>query len=132
MRAESAGSRPITSVASLYERGRAHLEGQGVPADPAHAVRLFRKGPAAFDAIAAVDRPEHLTGAQLELGLAYAVGRGARLDPVRAHQWLNIASASGSPSAREELSRLEANLSPAQIAEAEYLALEWMNGRDRP
>ena len=121
MRAESAGSRPITSVASLYERGRAHLEGQGVPADPAHAVRLFRMAA----------REGH-AGAQLELGLAYAVGRGARLDPVRAHQWLNIASASGSPSAREELSRLEANLSPAQIAEAEYLALEWMNGRDRP
>lgn len=114
-----AAEEPIRNVALLYRRGLAYQRGDGAPVDRDHAVRLFRMAAG-----------EGHAPAQLELGLAYATGRGARLDPIRAHQWLNIASASGSRRARGELAELASELSAEQIAEAEFLALEWLRRRE--
>ena len=114
-----AAEEPVRNVASLYRRGLAYQRGDGAPVDRAHAVRLFRMAAG-----------EGHAEAQLELGLAYATGRGARLDPIRAHQWLNIASAAGSRRARVELAELASELSEEQIAEAEFLALEWLRRRE--
>jgi TPR repeat protein len=105
---------PLRDPDSLYRRGSAYLEGAGVPTDAAHAIRFFR--------MAANDGH---TAAQLELGRAYGAGKGVRVDRVRAHQWLNISAAGGSGAARRELAQLEAELSEAQVAEAEFLAAEW-------
>jgi TPR repeat protein len=64
--------------------------------------------------------------AYFELGLAYATGHGEPVDYVRAHKWFNIAAMLGDPRAREERADLAEIMSPAEIAEAQRLAREWV------
>jgi TPR repeat protein len=61
-----------------------------------------------------------------ELGLAYATGAGEPVDYVRAHKWFNIAAMLGDQRAREERADLAEVMSPAEIAEAQRLAREWV------
>ena len=61
-----------------------------------------------------------------ELGLAYATGQGEPIDYVRAHKWFNIAAMMGDPRARDERADLAEVMSPAEIAEAQRLAREWV------
>ena len=64
--------------------------------------------------------------AQYNLGIMYANGDGVGRDRVRAYMWYLIASSTGDDRAltyREELARL---MTPAQIAEAQRLAREWL------
>lgn len=61
-----------------------------------------------------------------ELGLAYATGLGEPVDYVRAHKWFNIAAMLGDARAREERADLAEVMSPAEIAEAQRLAREWV------
>ncbi len=61
-----------------------------------------------------------------ELGLAYATGHGEPVDYVRAHKWFNIAAMLGDQRAREERADLAEVMSPAEIAEAQRLAREWV------
>ncbi len=61
-----------------------------------------------------------------ELGLAYASGHGEPVDYVRAHKWFNIAAMLGDARAREERADLAEVMSPAEIAEAQRLAREWV------
>jgi TPR repeat protein len=64
-----------------------------------------------------------------ELGLAYATGQGEPVDYVRAHKWFNIAAMLGDGRAREERADLAELMSPAEIAEAQRLAREWVLSR---
>jgi hypothetical protein len=61
-----------------------------------------------------------------QLGLAYAAGHGEPVDYVRAHNWFNIAAMLGDDRAREERADLAMLMSPAEIAEAQRLAREWV------
>ncbi|MEN3976921.1 hypothetical protein [Emcibacter sp. SYSU 3D8] len=61
-----------------------------------------------------------------ELGLAYATGHGEPVDYIRAHKWFNIAAMLGDARAREERADLAEVMSPAEIAEAQRLAREWV------
>ena len=88
-------------------------EGRGVPKDDRQAVRWYRKAAEQGDAIA-----------QYNLGLMYADGEGVPKDDVQAYAWANLAGAQGLESARELRARFSANMTRAQIAEAQKFSRE--------
>ena len=56
-------------------------------------------------------------------------GPGVPQDYVRAHMWFNLAAAPGYPGAAAKRDSIAANMTPAQIAEAQKLAREWQPKR---
>ncbi|MEM8827288.1 MAG: SEL1-like repeat protein [Pseudomonadota bacterium] len=55
-----------------------------------------------------------------ELGVAYSVGRaGVDVDLIAAHKWFNLAALKGDERAKEDRSEISAEMSPAEIAEAQ-------------
>ena len=60
--------------------------------------------------------------AQVELGMAYAAGRGVPQDHVRAHMWVNLAAALGNERAREGRDLLAEVMTREQVAEAQQRA----------
>ncbi len=99
--------------------GWMYEHGQGVPQDYAQALIWFRKA-----------AEQGLTLAQFKLGLMYGQGQGVPQDDVRAHMWFNIAAAGASDvSVRDQSVKyrdlIAAQMTPAQIAEAQRLAREW-------
>ena len=64
-----------------------------------------------------------------ELGLMYASGRDVVLDLVQAHKWLNIAASRGNAAARCMRTELAAEMSRAEIIDAQRQARAWVIGR---
>lgn len=64
--------------------------------------------------------------AYYDLGSAYALGEGVDIDLVEAHRWYNLAAMAGIRSAQAERAALAADMAPADIAEAQRLAREWI------
>ena len=65
--------------------------------------------------------------AQVNLGLLYANGQGVPQDYVQAHMWVNLAGAQMVvPGAINRRDKLEKEMSPEQIAEAQRLARAWL------
>jgi hypothetical protein len=108
-----------------------YASGQGVPQDFAEAARWYEK---------AADQNDPL--AQGALGELYANGQGTPRDPVRAAGWYRKAAGQGYGPAQFSLGssddgakahslavknrdKAAANMTAAQIAEAERLAREW-------
>ena len=67
---------------------------------------------------------------QYLLGLMYDKGHGVWQDEVMAHKWLNLAAAHASTRHRGYYLRLRdavaSKMTPAQIDEAQWLAVQWM------
>lgn len=59
-----------------------------------------------------------LTAAQARLGLCYAMGEGAPLDPIEGAKWFILAARAGDTAAQANRQRAEATLTPAQWREA--------------
>jgi clan AA aspartic protease (TIGR02281 family) len=95
--------------------GNMYDNGQGVPQDYATAVKWYRK---------AADHNH--TIAQNNLGLMYANGHGVPQDYVTAHMWLNLAAARGYKGAAQHRDKIAAQMTSAQIAEAQKLDREWL------
>jgi uncharacterized protein len=55
----------------------------------------------------------------------YANGEGVPQDYAAAHMWFNLAAASGNKNAVKARNIVAAELTPAQVAEAQTLAREW-------
>jgi len=89
--------------------------GQGVPQDDKEAVRWYRLAAA-----------QGYAYAQSLMGQMYDLGLGVPQDDVQAHMWLSLAAAQGIENARKARDILAARMTPAQIAEAQRLAREWM------
>ena len=53
-------------------------------------------------------------------------GRGVFQDNVQAHMWYSLAASRGHPSAYRGRDNFAGRMTPAQIAEAQRLAREWM------
>jgi TPR repeat protein len=100
---------------SLFNLGQAHRLGLGVAKDEAKAFELLRK--AALGGVAA---------AQSRIGLAYATGEGAALDPIEACKWFELAAQRGDQAAATNRLRARKALSPAQLAEADRRVTEWL------
>jgi hypothetical protein len=73
-----------------------------------------------------------LGGAQFDLGMMYAEGRGVPQDYVQAHMWLNLAVSQLPALGKEQRNtavdardRVASKMTPQQIVEAPELAFEW-------
>ena len=64
--------------------------------------------------------------AYYELGTAYALGEGVDIDLIEAHRWYNLAAMAGFREAQAERAALAADMSPAEIADAQRRAREWL------
>ncbi|MDO8287915.1 MAG: hypothetical protein Q7T44_01725 [Parvibaculum sp.] len=61
-----------------------------------------------------------------DLGLIYSTGRGVEVDLVTAHKWFNLAAVRGSEPARHYRTELAREMNPAEVAEAQRQAREWL------
>jgi uncharacterized protein len=132
-------------LGEIYGRGR------GVEQDYTTAVTWYRKAadqrhpgaqwslgtmyqdglgdvPRAFEAAASWYRKAADQGhvlAQSDLGTVYAKGQGVPQDYVSALMWYSLAAAKGLTDAAKERDVVAAQMTPAQIAEAQRMAREW-------
>ena len=66
--------------------------------------------------------------AQMQLGLLYSTGqKGAPLDYVTAHKWLNLAALRGNDEAKYLRKELAGVMSREEIAAAQRMAREWVS-----
>lgn len=124
-------TKALKLVQPLAERGDAkaqnliglmYANGKGVPRDFAEAVKWYRK---------AAD--QGYAGAQNNLGLMYLKGRGVAQDYVQAYMWFDLTAAGLSVSETSmrdgtlhQRDAVAAKMTPAQIAEAQRFAQEWL------
>jgi TPR repeat protein len=94
-----------------YNLGLMYANGDGVPKDAVEAVKWLRKA-----------AEQGYVFAQFNLGVIYANGDGVLKDAVEAHAWLNVAGANGNEEAKENLAKIEKEMTKEQIAEATKLA----------
>lgn len=105
------------------ELGNCYLEGSGVPKDTALGVKWIARA-------AQAGSPR----AQNTLGLCYQQGKGVPKDFVQAYKWLSLAAAQGGDDAADfqvSLAKIEAGLTPEQVAQAQSLAAQFKPGQIR-
>ncbi len=99
--------------------GFAYFNGQGVPQDYAQAAAWFRKAAEQGDAVA-----------QSNLGAMYRNGQGVPQDYVESHKWRNLAASRASAENQKIYAGIRdlvaAEMTLAQLAEAQKLAREWL------
>lgn len=103
-----------------YNLGLMYAKGQGVPRDHMKAANLYRK---------AADHG--YAKAQYNLGIMYERGRGVSFNHTNAYRWLSLAAmrlpeGKYRDSAVRLRDSVRKKMSPAQIAEGQRLAREWM------
>ena len=103
------------NAAAQYNLGLMYFMGQGIPQDYKEAVKWFRKA-----------AEQDYVRAQFNLGSMYGNGLGVTQDYVQAHKWFNIAGANGNEQGTKIRDIIAQLMTPAQIAEAQKLAREWM------
>jgi len=106
-------------VEALFNLGQAYRLGLGVVKDEAKAFELLLQ--AAVSGLAV---------AQSRIGLAYATGDGAALDPIEACKWFELAALKGDKAAATNRVRARKALSPAQMAEADRRIKEWLGAHE--
>ncbi|WP_417671565.1 hypothetical protein [Roseibium sp.] len=62
-----------------------------------------------------------------QMGLDSACGRHGATDLVSAHKWFNIAALKGNTNAARYRKEISGEMSPAEIAEAQRSAREWLS-----
>ncbi len=97
-----------SSMGFLYANGKI------VPQDYKEALRWYR-----------LAAEQGVATAQGDMGVIYQYGRGVPQDNVQAHMWYNLAAARGYDRARRARDKLAKEMTSAQIADAQQLALEW-------
>jgi hypothetical protein len=111
--AEAAGQGDPSAQFTL---GRMYDAGAGVSKDAVKAVEWLTLAAEQGNQ----DAPAHL-------GMIYARGReGVPKDNTRAYMWLTVATAAGHPLSGSFKSRVEASMSPEQLAKGYWLSREWL------
>ena len=65
--------------------------------------------------------------AYYDLGIAFSMGHyGVSVDLVAAHKWFNLSAIAGNRRAREDRAEVAADMSPAEVAEAQRQARAWL------
>jgi uncharacterized protein len=103
-----------------FNVGVLHFAGVAVSENRIEAAKWFRR---------AADQG-HI-GAQVYLGLCYATGLGVPQDNIQAYMWLSLAAARSDQDAISNRNRVAQQMTPAQIAEAQKLAVEWKSKPER-
>ena len=98
-----------------FNLGLMYYRGQGVSQNNTEAVSWFRRAAEQGDA-----------PAQTYLGLMYVLGWGVRQDDLQAHKWWSLAATKGNKQAQKNLENITKTITPAQLAEAQKLAREWI------
>jgi len=109
--AEQGFSLAQNNLGDMYENGH------GVPQNYAKAVKWYRKA-----------AEQGNTLGQNNLGVMYEKGNGVGQDNIEAHKWYTLAAfqpGEFQKEARESRGTIEKKMTPAQIAEAKKLAIEW-------
>lgn len=116
--AERGDARAQAQLGFMYATGR------NVPQNNTLAAYWYRRGAEQGNAAA-----QHL------LGLMYDKGFGVPPDYVLAHMWLNLAAARTKGDVHEDNIRLRdavaGKMSRGQLADAQYLAVNWIPKRER-
>jgi len=103
-------------ASAQFTLGRMYDAGAGVSRDAVKAVEWLTLAAEQ----GSQDAPAHL-------GMIYAGGReGVPKDNTRAYMWLAVATAAGHPLSDSFKSRVEATMSPEQLAEGYWLSKEWL------
>jgi TPR repeat protein len=95
--------------------GQLYRQGQGVPQDYKEAMDWYYRAAEQGNGIA-----------QNNLGYMYGTGSGVPPDNVQAHMWFIIAVTSGGEHAIHNRDVIVKEMTPAEIAESQTLAREWM------
>lgn len=106
--AEAGHAEAQTYLGCMFE------EGIGVPKDQLEATKWFRL---------AAESGEQC--AQYNLGVRYKSGQVIPQDTVEAYVWLSLAAAQNMELAKKERDKLEKQMSPPQVIQAQQLALKW-------
>jgi localization factor PodJL len=94
--------------AAMHNLALFEFRGEGGPQDLAAAARWFK---------AAAE--QGVVDSQYNLGLLYQSGSGVPRDPAQAYAWFSVAAAGGDAQARATALKLKAQLSDAQLADAQ-------------
>ncbi len=117
--------RPLAQAGSAeaqYVLGTMYDLALGVARDPAQALEWYREA-----------ARQRWSPAQYMLGLIYAVGQqGVPQDYVQAHMWFDIAAAQGVVEAARLRDRIKAQMTPAQVLEAQREAGYFLGTMTRP
>ncbi len=105
---------------ALFNVGQSYRLGLGVEKDASKAFAMLLKAAQGGLAVA-----------QSRIGLSYATGEGAALDPIEAAKWFELAALGGDTAAAANWERAKKTLSPAQQAEADRRAQEWLHAREK-
>ena len=97
-----------------YKLGFLYEEARGVPLDFIKAVKWYRKAAEQGHAVA-----------QRSLGMKYEYGLGVKQNHVLAHMWFSLSTAGGDKYATAARNASARRMTPAQVAKAQKLALEW-------
>ena len=97
-----------------FNLGTLYFNGEGVPKDYPQALRWFRL---------AADQGEAV--AQTKIAIMYDEGQGVSQDIVQAYKWYSLAATNGDKPAPQLRDSIAKQMTPAQIAEGQKLALEW-------
>lgn len=100
---------------ALFNLAHAYRAGWAQPADEHQVFDLLLR--AANTGLAA---------AQARIGLAYATGEAAALDPIEAAKWFLLGAQGGDAAAKANSQRAQQTLSPAQWREAQRRAAVWV------
>lgn len=103
-----------------FRLGFMYFAGQGLSMNHTEAAHWYRKA-AEQGNVAALNN----------LGVLYKYGYGVPSDYVQAHMWYNLAAIQGAEKAADNRDSVGRRMTPAQIAEAQRLAREWMDQHGR-
>ena len=67
-----------------------------------------------------------------ELGMMYASGRDVPVDLISAHKWFNIAATKGHAGAARLRREIAAEMSDAEIGQAQRAARDWLKAHPAP
>jgi TonB family protein len=105
--------------------GVAYQRGEGMPVDGAEAYKWYRRS-----------AEQGFATGQFNLGYILADGKVVAQDYVEAHKWMNLAAARATGADQKEFAgardQLAQSMTPAQIAEAQKRAREWLEAFDSP
>ena len=98
-----------------FNLGSMYANGQGVLQDYGEAAHWYR-----------LAADQSVATAQINLAVLYGDGLGVLKDYVRAHMWAYLAAAQNQENATKLRAALAEGMAPAQIAEAQRRAREWL------
>jgi hypothetical protein len=99
---------------SQVELGLRYLDGEDVPKNQVEAVKWFGKA-----------AEQNFAKAQFNLNVCYYNGEGVAKDYVEAYKWLLLADRQGDEDAKKNITVVESELTPEQIAEGQKRARDF-------